>query len=434
MMKIFWSWQSDRGQRVCRHFVREALDRAVATINAELRVEDSDRPDDSEEGPIRVDQDTEGAIGYVDVAKIILDKIDNCTVFVADMTSLGRSETGRLVQNPNVLFELGYAFRAKGVRRIVTVANTAWKFRPEDLPFDVRHRRAPLTYHLPREHSEEAYMAALERLSDELAGILRPMVQEEIDTAHAPGFVPDWQASTTDAARWWIPGDVLFEAPRHWMGQRGGRDPIQMHAQSLIYFRVKPLVTVKMLRETELIKIAAHLPLLMPRDTEGRSFTGNTYGSISYFLKRYNEEKPKLYGATQLFRNSEIWAIDTTATSNNKRDLEISSGTPFLAHEFVEQWASYGMNDILKATFQHTNITLPCELEFGLAPSKGYAMTLGNRNFSEPCHLPEAVAVARLDSDSADDIRNAVIDLFTQFWEKFAVERPEGWNKHLQIR
>lgn len=43
-MKIFWSWQSDHPGAVSRHFVREALELAVASLNQELAIEEPERP------------------------------------------------------------------------------------------------------------------------------------------------------------------------------------------------------------------------------------------------------------------------------------------------------------------------------------------------------------------------------------------------------
>jgi hypothetical protein len=52
-ISIFYSWQSDRPNNVCRGFIRHALDTAVSRINVSLSVEDA----------VRVDQDTQGVPG-----------------------------------------------------------------------------------------------------------------------------------------------------------------------------------------------------------------------------------------------------------------------------------------------------------------------------------------------------------------------------------
>ena len=94
-MKIFWSWQSDRTQRICRHFVKEALEAAAQRVAIDLELDESNRPE--------VDHDTRGEAGMVDIVATILRKIEESTVFVADMTPIARAEQGKLVANPNVL-------------------------------------------------------------------------------------------------------------------------------------------------------------------------------------------------------------------------------------------------------------------------------------------------------------------------------------------
>ena len=79
-----------------------------------------------------------------------LAKIQQAAVFVADVTPIAVSDGGKQVANPNVLIELGYAKRALGTERVITVWNTALtNARPEDLPFDMRHRRGPVAFALP---------------------------------------------------------------------------------------------------------------------------------------------------------------------------------------------------------------------------------------------------------------------------------------------
>ena len=60
--------------------------------------------------------------------------------FVADVSIVTPAGATRLIPNPNVLLELGYASKAIGWERIVMVANTAFG-QPEELPFDLRKRR-----------------------------------------------------------------------------------------------------------------------------------------------------------------------------------------------------------------------------------------------------------------------------------------------------
>ena len=131
---IFFSWQSDLGET--RNVIWSALNKAVRNLNRDVALE---------EASLRVDQDTESVAGWPEITSAILDKIEQCEVFVADITPInGPQSSFRLTPNPNVLFELGYALATGlGRTRIICVVNTA--YLPDrdlkELPFDVRGSR-----------------------------------------------------------------------------------------------------------------------------------------------------------------------------------------------------------------------------------------------------------------------------------------------------
>ena len=134
---VFFSWQSDLGET--RGVIQAALDKAVRNLNRDLALEEA----------LRLDEDTSGVAGWTEITSTILDKIERCEVFVADITPInGPQPDSRLTPNPNVLFELGYALATgSGRTRIICVVNAA--YLPDgdlkELPFDVRGSR-PLQF------------------------------------------------------------------------------------------------------------------------------------------------------------------------------------------------------------------------------------------------------------------------------------------------
>jgi hypothetical protein len=132
---VFYSWQSDLPGGLTRTFLRSALDKACETVASDPGVEDSPR----------LDQDTQGLTGTPDIAQAIMDKIDSCQVFVADLSLCFDGPNGKRSPNPNVIFELGYAVAKIGWSRIILVMNSAFGSN-ELLPFDLRSRRC-LMYH-----------------------------------------------------------------------------------------------------------------------------------------------------------------------------------------------------------------------------------------------------------------------------------------------
>src|SRR5262249_53309114 len=126
---VFYSWQSDLPNATNRGLIQTALENAAATIKA----------DDSVEVEPVVDRDTQGVPGSPDIASTIFSKITAADVFVADVSVVLRTEQ-RSTPNPNVLIELGYAFKSLGHEKVILVFNRAFG-RIEELPFDLRMRR-----------------------------------------------------------------------------------------------------------------------------------------------------------------------------------------------------------------------------------------------------------------------------------------------------
>jgi hypothetical protein len=141
---IFYSWQSDLPNATNRGFIQEALERAAQAVRA----------DDSIEVEPVIDRDTAGVPGSPDIAATILEKIDQCDVFVCDVSIINSGGGGRPTPNPNVLIELGYALKRLGWKRIVMVFNSAFA-SVEDLPFDLRMKRV-LRYKVHEEDQQKA--------------------------------------------------------------------------------------------------------------------------------------------------------------------------------------------------------------------------------------------------------------------------------------
>ncbi len=144
--KVFYSWQSDLPNKSNRGFIGSALEKAIDLLVAD---------DEFTMTPF-LDRDTLDELGSPDIVQTIFKKIDDCDVFICDISFINGSEgdNKRLVPNPNVTLELGYAAGKLGWEKIVLVMNTHFG-GVENLPFDLRGRRV-LTYHLDPENESKA--------------------------------------------------------------------------------------------------------------------------------------------------------------------------------------------------------------------------------------------------------------------------------------
>ena len=132
-VKIFYSWQSDLPNSETRGFIQSCIDAAAKALRDTVYIE--------------ADRDTKGEYGTPDIAETIFSKIDDCDIFVADVSIVNKYESKnpedegvRFTPNPNVLVELGYAATVVGWENIICLFDSDYGV-PKDLPFDIDHRR-----------------------------------------------------------------------------------------------------------------------------------------------------------------------------------------------------------------------------------------------------------------------------------------------------
>jgi hypothetical protein len=138
---LFYSWQSDREGKLCRNFIRHALEAAVANLKDVHGIE------------IYIDSDTADVPGTPHVSETILGKIRECDIFVGDVTFVGRTHNDKQLPNPNVMIEFGYARALLPDRQVLLLMNTAYG-PARELPFDLSHLRHPTQYTVPEGMSD----------------------------------------------------------------------------------------------------------------------------------------------------------------------------------------------------------------------------------------------------------------------------------------
>lgn len=155
---VFYSWESDLPGKTTRNLIEGCLNTAIQQLG---------REDDLDVDP-SLDRDTKGVTGSPVILDAILEKIDNCAAFVADVSIINsadvrRDPPARPTPNPNVLIEFGYAVKTLGWDRILPVCNDF--YGPIDqLPFDIPERRV-IAYSLSDSPTPEEIKAAKEKLT-----------------------------------------------------------------------------------------------------------------------------------------------------------------------------------------------------------------------------------------------------------------------------
>ena len=140
---IFYSWQSDLPNGDTRGLIGESIDAAVKSLRGTATV--------------HADRDTKGEFGSPDIVQTIFSKIDECDVFVADVSAVttyhpvekagedeGTDEEKpkriKATPNANVMIELGYATQGVGWENIICIMNDDYNHDGE-IPFDIEHHR-----------------------------------------------------------------------------------------------------------------------------------------------------------------------------------------------------------------------------------------------------------------------------------------------------
>ena len=75
-IKIFFSWQSDLPSGNTRSVIQSSINDAVKALNGIVVVE--------------ADRDTQGEFGSPDIAQTIFSKVDDCDIFIADVSIVNK--------------------------------------------------------------------------------------------------------------------------------------------------------------------------------------------------------------------------------------------------------------------------------------------------------------------------------------------------------
>jgi hypothetical protein len=134
---VFFAWQLDTPSKENKAFIWNALVEAVGASGVGASAEESPRPE----------IDTQGMPGSPNIVETIFSRIRACSMFVADISLVGATPSGKRTPNANVLIELGFAARSVGWNRTILVMNRALG-PARDLPFDILQHRWPIEYHL----------------------------------------------------------------------------------------------------------------------------------------------------------------------------------------------------------------------------------------------------------------------------------------------
>ncbi len=393
VMRIFYSWQMDAPRKINKDFIRRALNRAIDKLSEDPDVSEAERDE------MEVDQDTQGVLGSPEVARVILNKIANSSVVVADVSLVAFGKDNKRHINSNVAIELGYAYGELGDEAVLKIMNTHFG-KPDELPFDLRARRHPVQYHLEPTADPATIAAEEKKLVKELARILKSYLENSLGKQKATHIETP---STALRGMFWKLGEPLVPVddprPLHnvfWSGCR------------LLYFRCIPLGVIPELSPLEALSMISELRPLVSQRGYGRS--RNKWGALTYDLSTNGD----LIGLSQLFRNREIWSIDayyssllTSLEDDDEQSLE------YIPTSRINDDYPFAIDSIRKLAAE-LNYGKRYEIEMGLSGAEGIRLLVGS-GYNDPYLGPIYKNEVHLRKSIADDYPTKSI--MNDFWE-----------------
>lgn len=412
--RIFYSWQSDRPNNLCRGLIRQAIDDAKAQIENELEIFDAARD------KVLVDQDTQGTAGSPSVADTIFQKIRECDAFIADLTFVHSVENGRHFPNPNVLLEYGYALHALGEGRIVGVFNKNFG-APDDLPFDLRHRRWPLLYQATDSGLEQAAkeQRQIERktLSAALANALRPIIRAGQRIAENSTMRTDLLRDASVPLRERYP----WNAP---LLRHGSDTRLEIQEGPAICLSILPRNADLSFGIVELQRQAQKsLKPLAAQGSGGWSNARSRNGAAVFTFP--SGESTNVRTASIVTRNGGIHGLDCFQLNAN-RFAPIRE--PFIPTTAVESILVDGLRDFLMIAQDGIGLTPPLDVVVSLEGVEGFRLAVNRDYFWDefvgPVLEDRIVNSFTIDSYTVNP-REVLLPFFRKIYDEAGQQRPD---------
>ncbi len=427
-MKIFWSWQSDTPGNIGRHLIKDALQTAIKKLKTELQVHEAERQS------LHLDHDRKGAPGSPDLAQLIFEKIRNSTVFVADVTSIGkvtvdstlkvkgkRSPNKKRLLNSNVAIELGYALAHLREEGLLMILNEAYGDR-NTLPFDLRHKAGPITFNLKADAGKEEILKAKNVLSGKLKNALR----EHINSIEPSRENKYKEVKTIDSsARYFEQGAALAKRSIPSMKH----EDLGYKPGALLYLRVIPSTTMKPLKNAEIKDLIYGIKIHPLRDIagDGACWDLNSYGGITYSYK-IEDGIGSLLTSTQVFPGRELWGVDATRLAP---EVQIP-GEKHIPIDALEKTLEVALHHYIDFGKKSLGYQSPLIVEAGAVGVEDYFIPIELPGYplemGEPIIKPEIKSRHTLKEMSKEAINSVLLAIFEDFFDATGKHRPKGYR------
>jgi hypothetical protein len=412
MRKIiaFYAWQSDTSRKFNRDLIDIALKDAAKRITEDpsLAVE------------VQIDSDTQGVPGTPPITETILKKIVDSDLFVPDVTFVARTENGKLVPNPNVMTEFGYALHAKSHSGMMPVMNTAFG-SPEDLPFDMGHLRHPIQYRLEATANDTERRGVRDALSREFEEKLRLQIKATQPPPPLPAAFPRAQAKD-GPARFRAQAEPIGKHSSDLLLPKPPSQDVSLLSGPALYLRLMPAVNpgrtwpVYELRKHAMSEGQFPLaPFVWDNIFSLRAEDG--YGHCTLATPDATETSSVAFA----FETGEVWGVDTRLLALDKTRLLVGE----IEKLYAERLFGYGQ------FLASLGLQAPYHWVCGITDVKGrhLAIPVQPRHRSNPTFTgPECLSsniIWEGTYDGAQSPANSLVSFFSLIFDKSGVRRSD---------
>jgi hypothetical protein len=263
-----------------------------------MEIEVADR-----DSALNLDHDTRGVPGTPSITQTIFQKIQDALVFVPDLTFVGQSAGARMLPNPNVLIEYGYAVAKLGHERLVPVMNTAFgDVNETTLPFDMRHLRHPITFNLPEDAGVDQRRDVRAQLVKQFTVAIRLILESKgIATIEEEKFISPWSDNQKEFLA--VPDRTLVNRSE---GMFRDHPQMLVPETSCVVFRMMPILPVLPFKYPSDVERAMRVSHLPPFGGGSHSFEANRYGAVAFSFA----SDGRVLAFSQVHLNKEIWSAD----------------------------------------------------------------------------------------------------------------------------
>ena len=420
VLTVFYSWQSDISNRINRNFIEDALKKAIQSVSKDFMVQKALRNDE-----IELDKDTKGVPGIPPIADVIFEKISKCAIFIPDLTFVGTSVSGRPIPNPNVLIEYGWALKEVTHSRIISVMNTAFgEPTAVNMPFDMRHLRNPITFHLKEDDTPELRSKVKAELSKSLAYAIELVIKGgALDSLMAEPKPLD-ETPTTDNPSTFLARDEPFATIA---SIRSTEQKIFLPAVERIFLRLIPTTRIDEIKSSKAAYDLARSGQLAPMSHE---VPGDVYGRNKYgaFVCIYSSDQ--IISLTQLFKNGELWGIEADCIEKKIHMERANVSFGFFPCISFEHAFLLTLTNYLKFASEKLKLPLPLLFIAGATDVEGYKMTAPNdmtfggfERFAGNVVNRHIIYKGQV-NDYNNEVTKILRPFFDHVWEECGLERP----------